>query len=190
MNRAVCRVLMVVLVAGGFPLAACSGGPHSTSPSGSLSMDGESSMDTLYLTNKEVVKGKIISETTTDVTVEKENSVAVINRGAIYNIEYSKESYTRKTTPALAPSEPVGPRRPAATWFPRTNPGQPVNQTEIMWSNDHEIKSCIGTPLADAFQRFPEIRLFVPPGGKVAFHDSRKWGYHAHVAGKGMLKPE
>ena len=69
-------------------------------------MDGESSIDTLYLTNKEVVRGRIIGETSTDVTVEKENTVAVINRGAIYNIEYSKDSYARKSAPPLQPPEP------------------------------------------------------------------------------------
>ncbi|MBI3854799.1 MAG: hypothetical protein HY293_03815 [Planctomycetes bacterium] len=190
MNRAVCRVLLYAAVAAAFPLAACSAGPRSTSPSGSSSMEGDAAADTIYLTNREVVKGKILSETSTDVTVEKENTVAVINRGAIYNIEYSKESYTRKSAPPLQPSEPLGQRRPASTWFPRSSASQPVNQTEITWSNDHEIKSCIGPALSDAFQRFPEIRLFVTPGGKVTFHDSRKWGYHAHVASKGMLKPE
>jgi hypothetical protein len=153
-------------------------------------MDGDASVDTLYLTNKEVVKGRIMSETSTDVTVEKENTVAVINRGAIYNIEYSKESYTRKSAPPLQASEPTGQRRPAATWFPRSSASQAITQTEIMWSNDHELKSCIGPMLSDAFQKFPELRLFVAPGGKVSFHDSRKWGYHAHVASKGLLKPE
>jgi hypothetical protein len=190
MNRAVSRVVLYVLVAGTFPLAACSGGARSNSPSGSASMDGDASVDTLYLTNKEVVRGRIIGETSTDVTVEKENSVAVINRGAIYNIEYSKESYNRKSAPPLQPSEPTGQRRPASTWFPRSNPSQAINQTEITWSNDHEPKSCIGLLLSDAFQKFPELRLFVAPGGRVSFHDSRKWGYHAHVASKGLLKPE
>jgi len=190
MSRVVSRVLLYLLVAGAFPLAACSSGPRSTSPAGSRSMDGDTTSDTIFLTNREVVKGKILSETSTDVTVEKENTVAVINRGAIYNIEYSKESYQRKSAPPLQPSEPTGQRRPASTWFPRSTASQSVQQTEITWSNDHEIKSCIGPALADAFQRFPEIRLFVPLGGKVTFHDSRKWGYHAHVAGKGMLKPE
>jgi len=153
-------------------------------------MDGDSTADMIFLTNREVVKGRILSETSTDVTVEKENTVAVINRGAIYNIEYSKDSYARKSAPPLQPSESLGQRRPASTWFPRAAANQAITQTEITWSNDHEIKSCIGPALADAFQRFPEIRLFVPPGGKVTFHDNRKWGYHAHVAAKGMLKPE
>jgi hypothetical protein len=153
-------------------------------------MAGDTAADTIYLTNREVVKGRILSETSTDVTVEKEDTVAVINRGAIYNIEYSKDSYARKSAPPLQPSEPLAQRRPASTWFPRASANQAVNQTEITWSNDHEIKSCIGPALADAFQRFPEIRLFVPPGGKVTFHDNRKWGYHAHVAGKGLLKSE
>lgn len=153
-------------------------------------MEGDSTPDTIYLTNREVVKGKILSETSTDVTVEKENTVAVINRGAIYNIEYSKDSYNRKSAPPLQAAESTGQRRPASTWFPRAAAGQAISQTEITWSNDHEIKSCVGPALADAFHRFPEIRLFVPLGGKVTFHDNRKWGYHAHVAAKGMLKAE
>src|SRR6185503_10456216 len=187
MSRVVCRVLLVLIASGA---AACSSGPRSTSPSGSTSMEGDTTPDTIFLTNREVVKGKILSETSTDVTVEKENTVAVINRGAIYNIEYSKDSYARKSAPPLQAAESAGQRRPASTWFPRATAGQAISQTEITWSDDHEIKSCVGPTLADAFQRFPEIRLFVPLGGKVTFHDSRKWGYHAHVAGKGLLKPE
>ena len=151
-------------------------------PTGGLPMAGDRPDDVIHLANGEEVRGRIVKETPSEVSVERAGRVAVISRGAIYNIEYSKESYVARTAPPLRRAEPVaGSRAPVSSWYPRKDGRERVEQTEILWFDRHPLASCMGPKLSAAIMSAPELTLFAPPGGRLVFHDPRLWGYHAHL---------
>ena len=174
------RVLETVVIAGALAasLIACSS--SSRSSDGGRYMAGNQPDDVIHLTNGEEIRGKIIDESPSNVTVQRDGRVSVISRGAVYNIDYSRETYAARTAPPLKPA-PTSARVPTSSWYPRSNENERVDQTEVLWFETHPFESCVGPQFADTYRRLPEMTLFAVPGGKIVFHDVRLWGYHAHL---------
>jgi len=161
--------------------AACSSTPRSAAPS--------SDDDAIRLTSGEVVRGRIIEENGRQVVIERENVVSTFPRGAIFGIDYSKERWNERSQPLPAADAPPASARPSTTWLPRTDPREPVQQTEVLFYDAHAPADCVGPALAQAHQDLPDFRLFVEAGGKLVLHDPKQWGYHAHLPGGALRIP-
>ena len=174
-----------VLAVFGMSMTACAGSPARPA----ALMEGRGTEDVVRLTNGEVVKGRIIEETTRSVVVERDERVMTLPRAAVYSIDYSKESW-RERNASLKAAEPAveGPR-PATSWYARAHPAEQVEQTEVLWFDGHPLDECVGAALAKAHEDAPDLRLFVEAGGKVVLHDPRRWGYHAHAFPGGFHRP-
>lgn len=170
-------------------VASCTSSPKA-GPSGESAMEGKESVDTLHLTTKEVRRGQIVGITESYVLLRTEDGTSQISRGAIYEIKYSDETLKRLNTPPPQPVET--PKKVAvSTWYPRNDSREAVSQTEVTFFDEHPFTgdgSCVGK-LADTYVKIPELRLFVPAGGKIVLDDRRIFGYHAHAWPSGFYKP-
>lgn len=185
------RLALVLL--GAAALAACatgSGPGGSANGSGARGRDGAADPDVVRLTNGEVVRGRVVEENSRQVLVDRDSHVSMYPRSAVYSVDYSKDGRAargEKLRPSEAPPASVP---PASSWYPRTDARDPVKQEEVLWYDRHGIDECMGSGLAECLRKFPEIRLFAVPGGRIVLHDPRKWGYHAHVwPGDRLEKP-
>src|SRR6185503_14554830 len=97
---------------------------------------------------------------------------------------WQERKQTLHSTPATAATA-----RPSSTWLPRTDPREPVQQTEVLFHDAHGLADCVGPTLAQAHQELPDFRLFVEPGGKILLQDPKQWGYHAHLPGGALRIP-
>lgn len=165
-------------------LAACTP-PSRSGPSTSGSGDD----DAVRLTSGEVLRGRILEENGRQVVIERENVVSTYPRGSIYGIDYSKERWNDRKQPFQAPEPAPSSARPSTTWLPRTDPRDPVKQTEVLFHDTHAPADCVGPALTRAHQELPDLRLFVEPGGKLVLHDPKQWGYHAHLPGGALRIP-
>src|SRR6185503_18535599 len=163
-------------------LAACTA---SSRPAASSSGDD----DAVRLTSGEVLRGRILEENGRQVVIERENVVSTYPRGSIYGIDYSKDRWhdRKQSFQAAEPTPPSA--RPATTWLPRTDPREPVKQTEVLFHDTHAPADCVGPALTRTHQELPDFRLFVEPGGKIVLHDPKQWGYHAHLPGGALRIP-
>jgi hypothetical protein len=167
-------------------LASCS---TAARPAPCAAMDGRENDDALRLTNGEVVRGRVVEETARQVVIERENVVSTYPRAAVFGIDYSKERWNERRQPLLSSEAPASPTRPPTTWLPRTDPRDPVQQTEVLFHDSHALADCVGPALAQAHQELPDLRLFVEPGGSIVLHDPKQWGYHAHLPGSALRIP-
>jgi hypothetical protein len=166
--------------------AACSAASR---PSVPAAMEGGEGEDAIRLTSGEVVRGRILEETGRQVVIERESVVSTYPRAAIFSIDYSKERWHERKQTLHAAPEPAPTSRPSSTWLPRTDPREPVQQTEVLFHDTHGLADCVGPTLAQAHQDLPDLRLFVEPGGKILLHDPKQWGYHAHLPGGALRIP-
>jgi hypothetical protein len=179
----VCSAAAILLI-----LAACSTSSRSPAPP-AASMEGRDGEDSIRLTNGDVVRGRIVEENGRQVVIERESVVSTYPRAAIFSIDYSKERWQERKQP-LQPSESASAAaRPSTTWLPRSDPREPVQQTEVLFYDTHALGNCVGPALAQAHQDLPDLRLFAEPGGKLVFHDPKQWGYQAHLAGGALRIP-
>ena len=165
-------------------LAACSAPSRLTTP-----MSGPRDEDAIRLTSGEVVHGRILEDTPRQVVLERESVVSTYPRAAIFGIDYSKERWHERKQALPAPEPAPSSAQPAATWLPRTDPREPVKQTEVLFHDTHGLADCVGAALTQAHQELPDLRLFVEPGGKLVLHDPKQWGYHAHLPGGALRIP-
>jgi hypothetical protein len=152
-------------------------------------MAGAQTDDVVRLTNGDVIRGRIVEETASHVVVEREEHVSSYPRSAVYSIDYAKERYRERSQPPRPAETPAPTTRPATSWYPRTDARERVDQTEVLWFDGHPMTDCLGPQLAKAHQDFPDLRLFLEPGGKLLFVDPRQWGYHAHLFPSGFVRP-
>ncbi|HZE98292.1 MAG TPA: hypothetical protein VE981_14775 [Planctomycetota bacterium] len=176
-----CSILAVIALN-----SACSS-PGSSPPPRAGSGDARDGLDSVRLVNGEVVKGRILEDTGRQVILERETVVSTYPRAAIFSIDWSKERWQERRAPLQSTEAPVEASRPATTWLPRTDPRDPVQQTEVLFHDTHAFAECLGPSLAKALQDLPDLRLFVEPGGRIVLHDPKQWGYHAHLPG-GVLR--
>lgn len=187
-SRAVRVASFLLLLA---PLGACSTSGRASSADGGRMMAGEDEPDVVHMTTKETIRGKVRNLSPMVIVEREDGKIQQISPGAVYSIEYSKESYTRLFTPmqpAPKPRETVA----YGTWYARTSPNTPVDTTEVTWFHSHAFtgpESCVGTSIAESYEKIPEFPLFVSPGGKVTLDDYRKRDYHAHVFPNGAAVP-
>ncbi|HVE41338.1 MAG TPA: hypothetical protein VNM14_15705 [Planctomycetota bacterium] len=177
----VCSALAILVA-----LASCSTAARSAP---TVAMDGRENEDALRLSNGEVVRGRIVEETARQVVIERENVVSTYPRAAIFSIDYSKDRWNERRQPLLSSDTPAASSRPSSTWLPRTDPREPIQQTEVLFHDSHALVDCVGPALAQAHQDLPDLRLFVEPGGKIVLHDPKQWGYHAHLPGGALRIP-
>ncbi len=175
-------------------LAACAGGSGSAvSPSGGGAdrrAEAQSSPDVVRLTSGEVVRGRVVEENGRQVVVERDDRVSMYPRSAVSGIDYSKDGFRARSERLRPPEAPAGSVPPTSSWYPRTDAREVVRQDEVLWYDKHALGECMGPVLAESLRKFPEIRLFAVPGGRIVLHDPRKWGYHAHVfPGEQLEKP-
>jgi hypothetical protein len=179
----VCSVVAILLI-----LAACSTAPRSSLPP-SATAEGREGEDSIRLTNGEVVRGRIVEETARQVVIERESVVSTFPRAAIFGIDYSKQRWQERKQPLQSSETASAAARPASTWLPRSDPREPVQQTEVLFYDTHALADCVGPALAQAHQDLPDLRLFAEPGGKIVLHDPKQWGYHAHLPGGALRIP-
>jgi hypothetical protein len=166
--------------------AACSTparGPASTSGSG----DAADGPDRIRLVTGETVEGRIVEDGSRQVLLERETVVSAYPRSAIFSIDYAKSRWQERRAPLQSTAPSPDPARPATTWLPRTDPGEPIRETEVLFHDTHPFSECVGPALAKAHQDLPDLRLFAEPGGRLVLHDPKQWGYHAHLPG-GVLR--
>lgn len=168
----------VLSVAAG--LAACAGAPE-----GNASAEFP---DVIHTVDKEAIRCRIAGETASHVTYEgTEGRTSVLSRGFVRRIDYGPETWKRLTERPLRPAErPVG-AEAAASWFARRSASEGVEVREITWQERSDFKDVIGEKWAEACRRTPELHLFLPPGGSIAFGDPKGWGYHARTWPDGAL---
>jgi hypothetical protein len=169
-------------------LAGCSG-PSRTAASKSGDPENRGGDDTIRLTNGEVVRGRVVEENGRQVVIERESVVSTYPRGAIFSIDYSKERWQERKQPLSSTEEPAASAWPSSTWLPRTDPREPVQQTEVLFHDAHAPADCLGTSLTQAHKELPDLLLFAEPGGKLVFQDPKQWGYHAHLPGGALRIP-
>jgi hypothetical protein len=161
-------------------LAACAGAPDG-GEAGELP-------DTIHTVDKEAIRCRIVGETASHVTYEGAGGrTSVLSRGWIRKIDYGPETWKRLTQPPLRPAERASGAEAAASWFPRRSASEGVEVREITWQERSDFKDVIGEKWAEACRRTPELHLFLPPGGSIAFSDPRGWGYHARTWPDGAL---
>jgi hypothetical protein len=171
-------------VAGLLALAACG------TPGGTLPPGGAPGEDVVRLTSGETVRGRIVEEDARRVLVERDDRVLALPRGAVYSVDYSRESFARARTPELRAAGPAsGPARPASSWIPRSSPSEAVAPSEVLWFDAHPEEDCVGARLGKTLRELPDFRLYVEPGGRLELHDPRRWGYHAHLSPSGFQRP-
>ena len=166
--------------------AACSGPSRSTTPA---AMEGGEGEDAIRLTSGEIVRGRILEESGRQVVIERESVVSTYPRAAIFSIDYSKERWQERKQTLHSTPAPAATARPSSTWLPRTDPREPVQQTEVLFHDAHGLADCVGPTLAQAHQELPDLRLFVEPGGRILLQDPKQWGYHAHLPGGALRIP-
>ncbi|MBV8881311.1 MAG: hypothetical protein JO332_15200, partial [Planctomycetaceae bacterium] len=94
---------------------------------------------------------------------------------------YSKERWEERRAPLQTPEPTTESAKPSTTWLPRTDPRDPIRQTEVLFHDTHAFSECVGPALAKAHQDLPDFRLFAEPGGRIVLQDPKQWGYHAHL---------
>ena len=162
-------------------LAACAGAPDGG--------EGGEFPDTIHTVDREAVRCRIVSETASHVTYEGSGGrTSVLSRGWIRKIDYGPETWKRLTQPPLRPADRgAGAEAAPASWFPRRSASEGVEVREITWQERSDFKDVIGEKWAEACRRTPELHLFAPAGGSIAFSDPRRWGYHARTWPDGAL---
>jgi len=166
--------------------AACSAparGPASPAGSG----DAAEAPDRIRLMTGETVEGRIVEDGSRQVLLERETVVSAYPRSAIFSIDYAKGRWQERRAPLQTTAPAADPARPSTTWLPRTDPGEPIRETEVLFHDTHPFAECAGPALAKAHQDLPDLRLFAEPGGRLVLHDPKQWGYHAHLPG-GVLR--
>ncbi len=179
----VCSLLTTLALLGACTTAGRGPAPHAGNG------DTREAQDTVRLTNGDVVQGRILEDGGRQVVIERETVVSTYPRGAIFSIDYAKERWQERRAPLQMPETPTDTARPATTWIPRTDPRDPLQQTEVLFHDTHAVVDCLGSGLAKTHQELPDLRLFVEPGGKILFHDPKQWGYHAHLPGGALRIP-
>lgn len=181
MNRPTVWVSGLTLLALMLPLA-CSGSGKSTSSGGGAVSSGEGQEDVLHLTNKETVRGRFLGQDGANYYVEQDGKIRQVAAGTVYSVEYSPKTFREMTAP---PPQPAAPPAPSAagpsSWCPRTDSQERIDVFEIDWEKAHVATDCQGKEVAEASTKNPAAILFVPTGGKVVFHDPKRWGWHAHA---------
>src|SRR5579883_3009198 len=187
-SRAVRTAAFMALVV---TLGACSASSKSPSPDGNGLMAGEDEPDVVHMTTKETIRGKVRNLSPMVIVEREDGRIQQISPGAVYSIEYSKESYARLFTPMRPAPSPTKPTA-FSSWYPRSSPNAAVDTTEVTWFHAHSFngpESCVGASIADAYEKVPEFPLFVSPGGKVTLDDGRQRDYHAHLFPTGAAIP-
>lgn len=175
-----------VALATALSLGACS---SSSKTPGSGSSDP--SEDVVFLTDGKVVRGKIVSETSDSVTVSRSGRRVEIAKSTVYAVERSEATEGAREAAALRPASPASAATPVSGWYPRQRADEGIRQTEVTWSDTKTLEDILGKEFAASFAKFPDFRLFAVPGGKIVFHDPRRWGYRAYVVKPNALhKPE
>lgn len=121
-----------------------------------------------------------MGENSRQITLERDDRVSMYPRSVVAGVDYSRESW-RGRSERLESTDPPASVPPPSSWYPRAQAGEVVRQEEVLWYDKHSLEECLGPSLAGSVRRFPEIRLFAVPGGRIVLQDPRKWGYHAHV---------
>lgn len=149
--------------------------------------------DVFYLSNREVVRGKIVGEDQYRVAIQKpDGRTTVVQQNMITAADFSADSYKARTAPPMQPPDPARPAnaKPTTNWIPCSDPqAAPEKAILVDWKASHEWPRCTGERLAKAHENFPEVRLFLPPSGKMVVYDRRNFGFHAHVMPKGFYAP-
>jgi len=151
--------------------------------------DAPDARDTVRLTNGDVVQGRILEDNGRQVVIERESVVSTYPRAAIFSIDYAKARWQERSAPLQRPETPPDAARPATTWIPRTDPRDPIQQTEVLFHDTHAIADCLGSGLAKTHQDLPDLILFAEAGGRILLHDPKRWGYHAHLPGGRLRVP-
>jgi len=180
------RLNLCLLVAILALLGACSTAGRGSPPHAGTG-DARDGQDTVRLVNGDVVQGRILEDSGRQVVIERESVVSTYPRSAIFSIDYSKQGWQDRRAPLQSPETPPEAAKPSTTWLPRTDPRDPIQQTEVLFHDTHAVVDCLGAVLAKAHQDLPDLRLFVEPGGRLLLHDPKQWGYHAHLSG-GVLR--
>src|SRR5436190_11237770 len=155
--------------------------PARSAPPRAGTGDSKDGLDAVRLVTGETVTGRILEENGRQVTIERETVVSTYPRSAIFSIDWSKERWQERRAPLQTPEPSSESAKPAATWLPRTDPRDPIQQTEVLFHDTHAFAECVGPALAKAHQDLPDLRLFAEPGGAIVLHDPKQWGYHAHL---------
>ncbi len=161
-------------------ISACSTSGRGSAPRAGGG-DAKDGLDCVRLVNGESVQGSILEDNGRQVVIERETVVSTYPRGAIFSIDYSKERWQERRAPLQMPEASTESAKPSTTWLPRTDPREPIQQTEVLFHDTHAFAECVGPALAKAHQDLPDFRLFAEPGGKILLHDPKQWGYHAHL---------
>jgi hypothetical protein len=174
----VCSVLATLALLGACTTTGRGAAPHAGNG------DARDAQDTVRLTNGDVVQGRILEDSGRQIVIDRETVVSAYPRSAIFSIDYAK-----RAAPLQMPESVPDATRPATTWIPRTDPRDPLQQTEVLFHDTHAVVDCLGSALAKTHQELPDLRLFVEPGGKILLHDPKQWGYHAHLSGGALRIP-
>ena len=169
-------------------LGACSTPGRGSAPHAGAG-DTRDGQDTVRLVNGDVVQGRILEDSGRQVVIERASVVSTYPRSAIFSIDYSKEAWQDRRAPLQTPEAPADAAKPSTTWLPRTDPREPIQQTEVLFHDTHAVVDCLGPALARTHQDLPDLRLFVEPGGRLLLHDPKQWGYHAHLTGGALRIP-
>jgi hypothetical protein len=160
--------------------SACST-PGRGSPPRAGAGDSKDGLDAVRLVTGETVQGRILEDGGRQVVIERETVVSAYPRSAIFGIDYAKERWQERRAPLQTPEPSTDAAKPSTTWLPRTDPRDPIQETEVLFHDTHAFAECVGPALAKAHHDLPDFRLFAEPGGKIVLHDPKQWGYHAHL---------
>ncbi len=139
--------------------------------------------DVVRLRSGETIQGKIVKMDETQVAVECGGRLRLFARKDVQETSLAPA----KERLDLTARKPVERGVPPTSWFPRTEPSEKVEQVEVLFFESHSPESCLGE-LAKPLEELPELVLFAEPGGKLVLHDTRKFGYHAHLQPGNILR--
>jgi len=182
------RYALAVALAATMAACAASGAPRTVADPSPMSAGSD---DVVVLRGGERVVGRIVRVDENAVTMETGDRVRVFSRRDIVETSFAKRAQDAQALRAPA-DEPRSSKAPVppSSWYPRLAASEPVTQVEVTFFESHAMARCLGS-LADSVKAVPELTLFAEPGGKIVVHDTRKWGYHAHVLpGDSVLKPQ
>ena len=188
------RIPLLAAVAAGVLVAfgACAATSKSST---SRLMEGEEKAprkpDILYLHDGSEIEGQIIRMDDRVIQVRHEDgSTEYIPPGAVLRARLSPTTEKELNARPMRPV-PVARKTALSSWYPRAYSDEPVNHVEITWWDKHDFSgkgSCAGQ-LAESYKKFPEMQLYLPPGGWLILRDRRQVGYHAHTFPEGFHKP-
>jgi hypothetical protein len=155
-------------------------------------MSGEEEQDVVHLTTKEVIRGKVRATSPVYIIEKEDGRLTQVAPGAVYSVDWSRDSFMRLNAPmkpAPASTQPVA----FSSWFARATPNATAEGKEVTWQFGHSFsgpESCVGSSIAESYEKAPEFPLFVIPGGKVTLDDYRGRDYHAHLFPAGLVSPQ